>query len=946
MELQLKYKESQGAPAMGAFIPGSSPRDWLTEIGSWKVPLATLRCFVMPASLADNRTSGLFVVFAAKILPDPSKLRHPYRLTADRLFLPVQASLYPPIDTSELKALLLWDLQVFHPVIGLVGFEAKDELQWAQLIQLRQAETTDWSLAHPGIPLPPPLQMIGLETEEAPAEVMEELKAVINPRPLSEIPVTDADENVMAREGKKALNWLSKIGLYLLLFFILLGPVILILLGVCLLVVLFKAGNFPTGGLIPLLVILARVLFNIPGLFSSGGRGAVTTSNQQGIFGRAKQWINQRLEDLEKQRDSELKRLVNLFDQNTDEALRYAIPLSSPYLNRGTAPASGKLGRRSTLFNLGNLGGGRRVDGWDLGDYNLILRQRYEKAANEAIAAGDFKRAAYIYAHLLGNLHSAANVLQQGKLYREAAAIYQDHLKSERMAAECLEKGGLLTEAITLYLKLENPEKAADLYRLLGKETEAIRYYRQKQQSLQAAGEYLQAANLTIDKLHETEEGKAILLQGWKDHKAAEACLERYLDICNDSENGGLSTAVSDIYAKHVPPLKRTSFLNVLAKMSSLHPEEQFQATALHIAYETVSAQAAAGDTGGLKLLSRFVPQDRLLSSDAVRYAQHRLKLPPVLTGPKYWELRKDYHWLSVAPYHDQLLAIGRKDNDLYFIRANWQGKVNYHYLNNLDDTGVPYDLFVDPGLSDCALITSELLDIKAEEKLQADEYFERELWLRSFYNLPGGNLACCLNGAGGVSKLHHDAHELLLSHYDFKGNLLHSHTCKIESDYFQPGQARFNPRAMTWRKNHFYYHQDNLLLRFTFTGEMEFLEFDTPVLSYSLTGQHAALKIAVLTTDNIFLVVPELKKMRVAARFREISAEHICLLTDQRLVVTQQEKASIYNLSGDSPVLQSTIHTANAIQAIIPVPERHHCAFLENDRRISIYDLNNFENN
>ncbi|MDB5145002.1 MAG: cyclic nucleotide-binding protein [Mucilaginibacter sp.] len=942
MELQLVYSEKKSGAVLGAFIPGAKPADWFRELDSWQVPIASLRCFVLPLSLAENSAGGLFVVFDGKALPQLGVVRYPYTRLADQLFIPLNACLQPALAIAELKTLLLWELQVFHPVIGLVGFEAKDEVILGSLLRLSKPLVSDWSLAHPGNMPAPPLQMIGLEAEEAPEDVLDTIKAEVNTKPLSEIPASDPGETELDRQGKKALNLLTKAGLYLLLFFTIIGPIILAIIALGLLALLVKQGSFPTGGLVPLLIILGRVIFKIPGLFSLGGRSSVDTSNKQGLFQRTKQWLNQRLDELEKKRDSELKRLVDLFDKDTDEALQYAIPLSSPYLDRGTAPASALLSRRSLDFNLRKLGGGGRVDGWDLGDYNRMLRDRYEKAANDAIAAGNFKRAAYVYAHLLGNFFSAANVLQQGKCYREAAAIHKDHLNNERMAAECLEKGGLLAEAIPLYIHLNLLEKAGDLYRLLGQEDKAVLHYRQRQLELKAAGDHLQAAALTREKLNEEEEGLNLLLEGWRDSKNAERCLEVYLGHFAETEPGALVPAVKKVYTQQVPRLKRTSFLNVLVVMAAKMPEGHFRAASLDMAYEIVHQQASAGDTSGLQLLGRFLPQDRLVGGDTNRFVQNRLSLPPLLSGASYLELDKYTTWLSLAVYHDQLLAIGLKKDELHFLRMNWEGKTNDRYLFKVPAGAQPYYLVTDSGLSEQALVMGESLNTYLEQKLESYSYFDRELLLRSVNYLPGGNLACCLNAASGVTVLHFHMHGLVLSHFNLKGDLLKTHDCKIEDERFHPGQARFEPGRMVWRKDHFYYYLDNLLLRLSFTGEAEVLALEEPIVKISVSGPHTALKIAVLTSDGAFMVTPLLKEMQVSSeRFaHDLQGTDIQLLTDNRLVITDAQSAAVFDTRTDTPGRQSTIHTEQAIKAVLPVPKRHHCAFLEADNRLSVYDL------
>ena len=83
------------------------------------------------------------------------------------------------------------------------------------------------------------------------------------------------------------------------------------------------------------------------------------------------------------------------------------------------------------------------------------LRAKYMELAGREMRLGRYRRAAYIYAHLLGDLTNAAAALIAGKHWREAAVLYRDRLKRPEMAAKCLEQGGLWAEAIEFYEQLE-----------------------------------------------------------------------------------------------------------------------------------------------------------------------------------------------------------------------------------------------------------------------------------------------------------------------------------------------------------------------------------------------------------------------------------------------------------------------------------------------------------
>jgi tetratricopeptide (TPR) repeat protein len=903
MQLQLKYQYDTKHGVYGAFVPGQKPVDWLLEIDAWNISLQNITCYLVPESISVNQCAGIFVVFNPQQLPLPNAVRHPYTRLADKLYLPVNAVLFPVVEAGELKTLLLWDTQFFHPVIGLVGFEEKDEVKLNSFILLPQPIVSNWSFAHPGIVSPPVFQQIALEPEDVETDILELMKEDVGSKPLQEVPLVNADDSAFVRKGKMVLNVFAKVGLYFLLLLAFIGN---LLLGFLSFVFPVERSNQRTGG---------------------------------GLLQKMEGWINQKLQDLEKQRDTEIKRLLKLFDKDTDEALQYAIPLASPYLNRGTAPQSGKLTRRSLQFNLRNLGGGGPVDSWNLGAYNYELQKRYERAANDAVNSGNFKRAAYIYAHLLGNFYSAANVLQQGKFYREAAELYKDHVKNERMAAECLEKGGLLSEAIPLYIGMGQLEKVGDLYSQLGQSDKAEPYYIQTVLELKAAKNYQKAAGVTLDKLNSKDEALSLLLTGWKENSQSEACLTNYLELQHDPENRNLVQQVSYLFSTHVTRLKRTSFLNVLADINRRFPDEQLGEASRNIAYEIVHQQVSSGDNSALKLMSAFVPGDGLLNTDANRFIQKRIKLPRIYAEPTYLDLRKDTQWFSMATYHDQILGIGVKNSEFHFVRGNWEGKTDYEYLFKGKP---PLWLLVEPGLSPMALLIGANMPVTIEKRLLTYSFFERELFLRNIDWLPGGLLGCCLNADDGITALHFDIHGMMLSHFSLEGDLIITHHLQVDDERINPGQVHFDPLGMIWRKEHFYIAMGELMLRISKQGEIELLEAGGNIIRFAISNPNAALKIALLTDNGCLMVTPLHKEMKISSEIfaQDIDARDIKLMTDNRLVVSGATRAAVYDLTGKQPALKALIETENPIVQIVAVPRRHRCAFLESDNRVSVYQV------
>src|SRR5262249_48218382 len=151
----------------------------------------------------------------------------------------------------------------------------------------------------------------------------------------------------------------------------------------------------------------------------------------------------------------------------------------------------------ATDFNFFNLGGGGPVDYWDIGDqYRARLQAKYRELANREIALGRHRRAAYIFAELLGDLRAAAATLADGRLYRGAAALYDQRLKDSLAAARCLEQGGLLSEAIVFYQGMGHHEKVAELYEKLQQPDFAAQAYRRAVGAKLDCADYLAAAQI------------------------------------------------------------------------------------------------------------------------------------------------------------------------------------------------------------------------------------------------------------------------------------------------------------------------------------------------------------------------------------------------------------------------------------------------------------------
>src|SRR3712207_1474818 len=57
-----RLSSSAVRPAAAWFVPGADAGAWVDEIARWGVPMAGLRLYVLPTSLADRGPSGVLVV--------------------------------------------------------------------------------------------------------------------------------------------------------------------------------------------------------------------------------------------------------------------------------------------------------------------------------------------------------------------------------------------------------------------------------------------------------------------------------------------------------------------------------------------------------------------------------------------------------------------------------------------------------------------------------------------------------------------------------------------------------------------------------------------------------------------------------------------------------------------------------------------------------------------
>jgi hypothetical protein len=400
---------------------------------------------------------------------------------------------------------------------------------------------------------------------------------------------------------------------------------------------------------------------------------------------------------------------------------------------------------------------------------------------------------------------------------------------------------------------------------------------------------------------------------------------------------------VRNVYERHVTLRKKTGFLNVLADIAANQPSENLQETVLNISYEIVHQQVRRGDQSGLRLLHRFLPQDRLLAQDASRYILQNHQKTPLLAASSYLDLRPDTKWTEIINYHDQFIAVGAKNNELHLVRGNWEGKTAYEFLFLLTGMNPTYLLIADAQLSSQVYLMGNAVPARQRKEMPDFTYFEKEFDLEQLHwQLPNTLAYGQKSQEENIFILHIDGDHLCLNLFSLDGSQLQKNYCTLSGEKVNIYDMPYlHYSEMYWRKEHFYLIAQDRLIRVDAKGELEMLELETDVYAFSISGAFAALKLALLTARGCLLITPGLREMKVSSPIGEdIDARFVQLLTDNRLVVASETTAFVYDISTTIPKVICEIQPENRILRILYVPKRHHFALLEADNRISIHSL------
>ena len=702
LPLQLRpapLQASDPAP-LSYLIPGGDPELWLRELCAWGVPLHGVELLVIPVSAREPAPLGLFVILpeSERMQSAPSAIAQPYRKVGGNLYVPADSIPHPPMTDAELRGWLLWDVQVLHPTVGMIGCSRGELLRVADLLSASPPAAVDWDRALPGVAVDARVRSVRPDSPPAIEQFLDESQDDIGSAPPQELPPLP-NESPLARAAA-------------------------------------KSASAAFGALKKLTKLLGGAGRSKPATRSDAGQpreprsirfgGAQSGKAGFGWVRRLHEWAKDRHEaltrGLEEARQRELTRLMKMLESDPDRGLRYALPLHDTGTRRGRGHRGGALTPRDTNFSFGSLFSSGPGDPWNMRPETYQrLRERYHQLASRELNLGRHRRAAYIFAQLLGDYAAAANALKQGRFFREAATLYRDQLRNAEAAAVCLEEGGLLNEAIDEYAALKRFEKVGDLERRLEHHDLADAAYRRAVATAMERSDVLDAARLLEAKLGAVDESLAALTDAWPARPQAAACLRASFELLGRVNRH--DEAARRLHSLRREPNGRVAqpLANVLADVAGSYPSLDVRRIAADATRVVAGRRLSTAEPTEVRALTgavaRVAVEDRLLPRDVNRYVErvtaatakvadprparpraakalagestlpkvslkHAFILPPVLA-----------QWRTAVSDGSTFYAQGIIDERLIVVQGTWTGQTRYVAWRDPHGVGMTFRL-------------------------------------------------------------------------------------------------------------------------------------------------------------------------------------------------------------------------------------------------------------
>ena len=524
------------------------------------------------------------------------------------VWIPFDAEPRIPLAHSDLEHLLIMDATVILPNDNCIHLDQSSCLFVKDLLVAPERSSNQWNCARVDEPLRFTIKSLHTPKPLSLDNYLDEVKGEIGTEPLSDLkPKSTGLSKILPKD------LMNKSGL--------------------------AAGGKMIGGAGFISISAVAKLLSMGGGSMSGTGSHVGGAYEPGFLDKLQKWAQGKLENIKAKQETEISKLMDMFENDPDQALKYALPLNGQD-GRGLAPPSGSLSLNNVKFDINSITSGGAISPWDIGGDNFYkLNQLYRDAANREIQLGNFDKAAYIFAKLLDDQISAAQVLEQGGKHLEAALLYERN-NQEFDAARNFVKAGDFTKALEIYKKHNKLDSVAQLYTQLGREEEANQVWRDEIERLNESGSFVAAAEMMIDKFSESQEAIDLLESKWPNAPQALECLRKEIILREDYQSE--DELRERIESLHVEIIGRYNFSDLSAVLGQAYhraSDDEMKAF-LEDQIRITSAYSIEDDTdvksSNLNVLRSINADDDIMIHDLTKVISKHKKSNSIIKSSKY----------------------------------------------------------------------------------------------------------------------------------------------------------------------------------------------------------------------------------------------------------------------------------------------------------------------
>jgi len=441
-------------------------------------------------------------------------------------------------------------------------------------------------------------------------------------------------------------------------------------------------------------------------------------------------------------------------------------------------------------------------------------------------------------------------------------------------------------------------------------------------------------------KMNDTVLAKQTLMDGWKGYAQPENCLKNYFDIILEKENTEVEHSVKEVYKKHTPPLKQMQFLNVLDHVNRKKGNAEFAVAAQDIAYEIVNNEVEKGNLSSLSAINKFLPADKLISSDTSRYA-NVFRPERILPYKKEGiHLEQSIKWIRAIWHRNQFLVIGIKNNMLQMARCNWYGNIEYYsWSNTLKSAG--FTLINAPYYVNTIILKSFDEIPITRKNLPKNKYFTESLLVYCPVWMHKGSSACVINEAKNICQLS-GKDNLIMDHYDMDGKLLKSVNCVTAGNKFVLFPADMAKQMIVFDNVYYARASKTFLIISGDSAVTNLIEFDSIIRFFAASHSIKELYLVISTNKGCLLCKPSKGELNQAQEYfaTELIPSHITFVSSGVFIIAEKKKAWAFEIVDNAPRMIGKFVVNNPIIGVLPTSDKFKFGLLEESGRLTICEI------